>query len=66
MLLGLFDCLKCILPLATTVTDEIICKETDLLEKLILQMFEVMQKVAKFLCNYVRHGRQLFGLLDRA
>jgi len=53
----LLDRLKRILPLADKVVDEIVCKETDILEEIIPRMFEVMQKVANFSCNYVKHGR---------
>ena len=43
---------------ADKVADEIVCKETELLEKVIPRMFEVMQKVAKASCDYVKHGRR--------
>ena len=46
-----------ILPLAEKVADEIVCEETDVLGKIMSQMFEVMQKIAKFLCEYVKRGR---------
>ena len=63
--LGLLDRLQRILPLANKVADEIVCEETDILEKVIPRMFEVMHSVAKVSCNYVRHGRQSFLRLDR-
>ena len=50
------------------VADEIIYEETEILEKTILQMFKVMQKVAKCSCDYVKCGhfsRQL-AFLDLA
>jgi hypothetical protein len=53
----LLDRLQSILPLAEKVAEEIVCKETDVLEKIIPRMFEVMQIVAKFSCDYVKHGR---------
>ena len=53
---SLLDQLQRILPLADTVTDEIICEATDILEKIMPEMFEVMQKIAKFLCDYVKRG----------
>ncbi|SRR5258706_2651736 len=56
MLLRLLDQLQRILPLADTVADEIVCEETDILEKIMPQMFEVMQKVATFLCGYAKRG----------
>ncbi len=37
--------------------DEIVCEETEMLEKIIPRMFEVMEKVAKFSCDYVKRGR---------
>ena len=46
-----------ILPLAELVADEIVCEETELLSEVMPRMFEVMQKIAKFLCEYVRRGR---------
>ena len=49
--------LERILPLAEQVADEIVWEETDILAKIMPRMFEVMQKIAKFLCEYVRRGR---------
>jgi len=43
---------------ADKVADEIVCKETEILEKIIPRMFEVMQRVAKFSCDYVKHGKR--------
>jgi hypothetical protein len=53
----IFDRLQRILPFANKVADEIICEETDLLEKIIPGMFEVMHRVAMFSCDYVKRGR---------
>jgi hypothetical protein len=53
---GLLDRLKRILPFADRAAEEIVCEETDLLEKVIPRMFEVMQNVAKVSCDYVKHG----------
>ena len=53
----LLDRLRRILPLADKVADEIVCEETDILEKIIPRMFEVMGRVAKFSCDYVRRGK---------
>ncbi len=36
--------------------DEIVCEEREMLEKIIPRMFEVMEKVAKFSCDYVKRG----------
>jgi len=54
---GLLDRLQRIFPLADKVADEIDWQETELLEKTIPRMFNVMHRVAKFSCDYVRHGR---------
>ena len=55
--LSLCDRLQRVLPLVGMVADEIICKETDILEEIIPRMFKVMQRVAKYSCDYVRRGR---------
>ncbi len=57
MPLGLLDRLTRILPFADVVAEEIVCDEMDLLEKIIPRMFEVMHRVAKMSCDYVKHGR---------
>src|SRR5258707_9500505 len=57
MLFGFFDRLQRILPFASTVVDEIVCEDTEVLEEIILQLFDVMQRVAKFSCGYVKRGR---------
>jgi hypothetical protein len=57
--LSLLDRLKRILPFADRVAEEIVCEETDLMEEIIPRMFEVMHKVAKVSCDYVKHGRWL-------
>jgi len=51
------DRLQRILFFADKVADEIVGEETDILEKIIPRMFDVMQTVATFLCNYVKRGR---------
>ena len=55
--LNLFDRLGRVSPLVRTVADEIVCKETNILDEIIPRMFKVMQKVAEYSCNYVRRGR---------
>ena len=65
MLSGLLGRLKRILPLANKVADEIVCEETDILEKIIPRMFEVMYRVAKIACNHIRHGRRSFSRLAK-
>ena len=57
MPLDLFDRLKRILPMAERVANGIVCEETEILEEIIPRMFEVMQTVAVFSCNYVKRGR---------
>ena len=54
---SLLDRLQRILPMADKVADEIVSEETDILDKIIPRMFEAMQKIAKFLCDYVKRGR---------
>ena len=54
---SLLDRLQRVLPLADKVADEIASEETEILGKTIPRMFEVMQKIAKFLCDYVKRGR---------
>jgi len=55
---ALLDRMQRILPLADKVAEVFICEEPELLEKITPRMFEVMHKVAKFSCDYVKHGRQ--------
>jgi len=54
---GLLDQLQRVSPLADKVADEIVNEETDILDKIMPRMFEVMQTIAKFLCEYVKRGR---------
>ena len=54
---SLLEHLQRILPLVEKVADEIVCEETDVLGKIMSQMIEVMQNIAKFLCEYVKRGR---------
>ena len=55
--LSVFDRLQRIEPLVKKATDEIVCEETDILEKILPRMFKVMQRVAEYSCDYVRRGR---------
>jgi len=50
------DRLKRVLPLAKKTADEIVCEETEILEEIVPRMFEVMHRVAKFSCDYVKRG----------
>jgi hypothetical protein len=52
----LLDRLQRILPLAAKLEEEIVWEETDILENTIPRMFEVMERVARFLCDYVKRG----------
>jgi len=57
---SLSDQLERVLPLADKVVDEIVseeAEETEILGKIIPRMFEAMQTIAKFLCEYVKRGR---------
>jgi len=54
---GLYDRVQRILPLVKQVEDEIVSKETKILKDLIPRMFEVMHRVAKLSCDYIKHGR---------
>jgi hypothetical protein len=56
----LLDRLKRILVFADKVAEDIVGEETEILEKTIPEMFQVMQKVANFSCDYVKRGR--FGM----
>ena len=58
MLSGLCNWVQCILPLVKVV-DEIVFEKTEILKELILQMFEVIQRVVKLSCDYVKCGRWL-------
>ena len=53
----LLDRLQRILFFADKVVDKIVCEETEILEKTIPRMFETMQRVADFSCDYVKRGR---------
>ena len=55
--LSVFDRLQRVEPLVKRAADEIVCEETDILEKILPQMFKVMQRVAEYSCDYVKRGR---------
>ena len=59
---GLCDRVQRILPLAKKVANEIISEETEILKELIPRMFEVMHRVAKLSCDYVKRGRSWSSL----
>ena len=54
-----------ILLFADEVAHEIICEETDLLGEIIPRMFEVVHSVARYLCDYVTHGRWVSSGFDK-
>ena len=58
MPLALLNRLQRIMPLADKVADEIDDKKTEILAKIIPQMYEVMHRVARFSCQYVKRGKQ--------
>jgi len=55
---GLYDRVQHILPLAEQVANEIVSKETKILKELIPRMFDVMNRVARLSCDYVKRGEQ--------
>ena len=57
MPVGILDRLQRILVFADKVADEIVCEETDILEKTIPRMLRVMETVSKYSCGYVKRGR---------
>jgi len=60
---ALLDRLQRILPLGTKVANDVVCEETEILEKVIQRMFEVMRMVAEFSCNYVKgNTRSFYGV----
>jgi len=65
MPLGLCNHVQHILPLVKQVADEIVSEETKFLKAIIPRMFEVMHRVAKLSCDYVKHGRWLFPQFDQ-
>ena len=54
---SLLDRLQRVSPLADKVADEIVGEETDILDTIMPRMFNVMQTIANFLCEYVKRGR---------
>jgi len=54
---SLCDQVQRILPLAKKVANEIVSEEMEILKELIPRMFEVMHRVAKLSCDYVKRGR---------
>jgi len=62
---GLYDRVQRILPLAKQVADEIVSEETKVLKELIPRMFEVMHRVAKLSCDYVKRGGWSFPQFDK-
>jgi hypothetical protein len=54
---SLLDRLQRVLPLADKDVDEFVSEETEILDKIMPRMFEVMQKIAIFLCDYVKRRR---------
>ena len=62
---ALLDRLQRVSLFANKAADEIVCKETEILEEIIPRMFEVMQRVAKFSCDYVKHGKRLCSVFGK-
>ena len=61
----LCDRVQRILPLAKKVSIEIVSEETEILKELIPRMFEVMYRVAKLSCDYVKRGRSSCYRFDK-
>jgi len=55
---GLLDRLQRILVFADKVADDVIGEGTEILEKIVPRMFEVMYRVAEFSCDYVKRGKR--------
>jgi hypothetical protein len=53
---GLLDRLQRVSSLSGKTVDEIATEETEILDKIMPQIFEVMQKIAIFLSDYVKRG----------
>jgi len=53
---SLLDRLQRIIPFAEKTADENVYEETEILERIIPRMFEVMQRAAKSSCDYVKRG----------
>jgi hypothetical protein len=53
---GLLGRLQRVSPLSGKTVDEIVTEETDILDKIMPRMCEVMQKIAVFLSDYVKRG----------
>ena len=54
---GLCDRVQRILPLAKKVADKIVSEETEIMKEFIPRLFEVMHRVAKLSCDYVKRGK---------
>jgi hypothetical protein len=55
--LDLFDRLQRILPLADKVAEDIVCEKTEILDKTVPQLLEVMQTAVNISCDYIKRGR---------
>ena len=62
---GLCDRVQRILPLAKQADVEIVSEETKILKELIPRMLEVMLKVAKISCDYVKRCRWSLPRFDK-
>ena len=54
-----------ILLLGKKVADDVVCEETEILEKAIQRMFEVMREVAEFSCKYVKGTGRSYSVFDK-
>ena len=62
---GLCDRVQRALPLVKKVADGIVSEETEFMKELIPRMFEVMYKVAKLSCDYVKRSKWSFPWFDK-
>ena len=60
MLLGFFSRMQRSFLIADKVAEESVCEDAEILEKTIPRMFDTMQRVAKYTCDFVKRGR--FGM----
>jgi len=50
------DCVGRILPFSTLILDEIVCKETELLERVVRRMCSLITDAATFICDYAKQS----------
>ena len=58
------DRLQSILRLGEKVANDVVCEETEILEKAIQRMYEVMRKIAESSRNYVKGTKRSYSGFD--